>query len=105
MGNKDQISIINGNDLINNPGQVIEEIQDFLNVDKFITKDNFVYDKKQGFYCIKTNENPKKFCVGDHSKHGSSRSLKKRDQKTVSFDEIANKWVDKESGDMGKETI
>ena len=86
--NQNQIMVVNGQDLIEQPGQVIEEIEDFLNVEKFITSDNFIYDKKQGFYCIVTKENPKKFCVGDHSKHGSSRSIKdnKRSQRLVTFE-------------------
>lgn len=116
--NKDQIMIINGEDLINQPGEIIVEIEDFLNVEKYITEENFIYDKKQGFYCIITEENPKKFCVGDHSKHGSSKSEKqsKIDQKSVTFengstdnkvggDDDDEKMVSKESMDKVRQKL
>lgn len=88
---RDQIHLINGYDLIHDPGRVLEELADFMEVERHITRDNFIYDEEQGFYCIKTKESEEKFCIGDHSNHGSSRNQKKRkkkhEQEWYDFDE------------------
>ena len=73
---KDQIHLVNGVDLINDPGGVMVDIAEFMNVDPLINKDHFVKNDELGFYCIKSDGKKDQFCVGDHSKHGKSRRNK-----------------------------
>ena len=45
---KEQMMIINGEELITNPAKIILEAQDFMNLDPIIKKENFVFDKEKG---------------------------------------------------------
>nr|XP_039251128.1 heparan sulfate glucosamine 3-O-sulfotransferase 6-like [Styela clava] len=68
---KDQLLIVNGEEIIKRPWNVIEKIQDFLGVDKIITKKDFFYNNEKGFYCVHS-------CLGDNKGRTRSLSLEKR---------------------------
>jgi hypothetical protein len=71
----DQIHLVNGAQLALDPGQVMVNLADFMNVDPLINRSNFVMNEEHGFHCIKSDDTGQEFCVGDHSKHGKSRRL------------------------------
>ena len=45
---KEQMMIINGEELITNPAKIILEAQDFMNLDPIIKEENFIFDKEKG---------------------------------------------------------
>ena len=45
---KEQMMIINGEELITDPAKVILEAQDFMNLNPFIRRENFRYDNEKG---------------------------------------------------------
>ena len=49
--NNSNLMIINGEDFLQNPGPIIERIQEFLNLPKLILKEDFVKNPKIGFFC------------------------------------------------------
>ena len=51
--NRSQLFILEADDLINNPYNVLHQIETFLNLPHFFTQKNFYVDKKKGFYCFK----------------------------------------------------
>lgn len=75
---EEQIHLVNGADLVEDPGGVMVDLARFMNVDPLINRDNFVKNEELGFYCIKTESSDQEFCVGDHSKHGKSRRLSEK---------------------------
>ncbi|XP_039250596.2 heparan sulfate glucosamine 3-O-sulfotransferase 4-like [Styela clava] len=50
--NSSQLLIINGDEWITDPGNLIEEIEDFLGIPKLILKEDFVLSPENGFYCL-----------------------------------------------------
>ena len=66
--NLDQIHVVNGDILINNPVQELQMAEKFLRVGKFFQEDMFYFNKTKGFYCWKKankkgDELP--YCLGD----------------------------------------
>lgn len=51
--NKSQLLVINGEKWMTNPGELLEEEIDFLNLPKLITSDDFVKNPHNGLFCIK----------------------------------------------------
>ena len=51
--NKSNLMIIDGEDFLQNPGPIIEQIQEFLNLPKLILKEDFVKNPKTGFFCYR----------------------------------------------------
>ena len=51
--NNSNLMIINGEDFLQNPGPIIERIQEFLNLPKLILKEDFVKNPKTGFFCYR----------------------------------------------------
>jgi hypothetical protein len=49
----EQIHVADGEKIIIDPYSVVMEVEKFLNVDPFIKKENFVYNKDKGFMCLK----------------------------------------------------
>ncbi len=56
------LEIVDGDNLIEHPWQELERIQDFLGLEREITKESFTFNKEKGFYCIK----PKKDQARNH---------------------------------------
>ncbi|CAL4219804.1 unnamed protein product, partial [Meganyctiphanes norvegica] len=52
---RDQILVINADDLIQNPLHVIEEVEQFLDINQLITTDNLYFDEAKGFYCMRSD--------------------------------------------------
>ena len=51
--NNSNLMIIDGEDFLQNPGPIIEQIQEFLNLPKLILKEDFVKNPKTGFFCYR----------------------------------------------------
>ena len=49
----DQILVIDGRNLKDKPWRVFDQVQDFLGLERQISKDSFVYEDEKGFYCFK----------------------------------------------------
>ncbi|CBY22995.1 unnamed protein product [Oikopleura dioica] len=67
---KDQILIINGEELLQNPAKPLIEVQQFLDIPAVLTSDNFVLDEKKHFFCFL--KNAKMSCLNDSK--GKTRS-------------------------------
>ena len=49
----DKIHIVDGDNFVKNPVQELQDVERFLGLAPFITKDHFVYNESKGFYCLK----------------------------------------------------
>ena len=45
--------IVNGGDLMENPGRVVERMQEFLELPKLLLESDYVRDPETGFFCLK----------------------------------------------------
>ncbi|XKL67676.1 hypothetical protein PGB90_003167 [Kerria lacca] len=52
---RNQILIVNGDRLIEDPVWEIQKIESFLGLEPKITKDNFYFNQTKRFYCMKTD--------------------------------------------------
>lgn len=52
---KEQFYIMDGEDLLQRPGEEIEKMQDFLKLPKLLIKEDFVRNPETGFFCLQTN--------------------------------------------------
>ncbi|CAL4146834.1 unnamed protein product, partial [Meganyctiphanes norvegica] len=52
---RDQILVVNGDELIQNPLVVIEEVETFLKISPLITTENLYFDEAKGFYCMRSD--------------------------------------------------
>ena len=48
----ENIHFVSGENLIRNPAQELESIQDFLNITRFIGNDHFYFNETKGFPCV-----------------------------------------------------
>ena len=53
---RDQMHVVNGDNLIANPYEEIHKVEQFLGVGHKITRDHFVFDKKKKYYCMRTKK-------------------------------------------------
>ena len=51
--NKNQLKIIDITDFQRDPYKVLHEVEGFLNIEHTILRNNFVFNKKKGFYCLR----------------------------------------------------
>ena len=49
----DQIHIVDGDNMVLNPMEEVRKVESFLQVEHKISKDQFYFDRKKGFYCIR----------------------------------------------------
>lgn len=61
--NKSQIHIIDGDKLLTNPASELGKIEDFLNIEHYLTVDKFNWNETKGYYCFKTEDMPSDFCL------------------------------------------
>ena len=59
----DQIYIIESKELVDNPSDVMYDVEDFLQIEHKIKPSNFYFNKTKGFYCVKTDSLQK--CLAD----------------------------------------
>ena len=52
---RDQFLILDAGDFKYSPAKVLQRVEDFLGLARFITPDHFVWNEQKGYYCIKTN--------------------------------------------------
>lgn len=50
---REQLLVVNGNQLIHDPVSVISEIEKFLGLEPFIKPENFYFNETKGFYCLR----------------------------------------------------
>ena len=48
-----QIHFVSGENLIENPGEEMQKVQEFLGLEQFITAENFTFNHTKGFPCYK----------------------------------------------------
>ena len=51
----EQFLIIDANEFKSNPAQVLTKVEDFLDLEHYITPDMFVWNKEKGYNCIRSN--------------------------------------------------
>ena len=62
---RDQFLFLNGDNLANKPWEEIEKVQKFIGVPEIITRRNFKFNDRKGFYCFKIDPNSKGMkCLG-----------------------------------------
>lgn len=71
-----QIHVADGNNLIVEPQDELSKVQDFLGLERLITKDSFVYNSTKGYYCLWTHSSTQCLapCKG-HKNHSVSPEL------------------------------
>jgi len=57
------LMVIDGERLMKDPGAVIEEVQDYLQIPKLILKKDFVKDPESGFYCYQNHRTEELSCL------------------------------------------
>ena len=65
---REQIHVIDGDQLIINPLPELVKIETFLGLRHRITKKNLYYDKKKGFYCVAKSKGHNS-CLGKGKGH------------------------------------
>uniref|UniRef100_T1J8M9 Heparan sulfate glucosamine 3-O-sulfotransferase 5 n=1 Tax=Strigamia maritima TaxID=126957 RepID=T1J8M9_STRMM len=60
---REQIHIVDGDQLVDDPYPELQKIEDFLRLEHRITRENFYFNKTKGFFCLR-NETTEK-CLGD----------------------------------------
>ena len=50
-----QLLVLNGEEFIKNPYNEIKQVEEFLELTPFITKEHFVYDSTKKFHCLNIN--------------------------------------------------
>ena len=58
--------VLNGEDLMNQPGRVIERVQTFLGLPKLLLESDYVRDSENGTYCLKHPITAKMNCIGKY---------------------------------------
>lgn len=68
----DQFMIIDGEKFLRDPGKVVDEVQDFLGLDKLLLPSDFQRENDNEFYCVKkpswTSENRTLECLDSYRK-------------------------------------
>jgi len=78
---KDQFLIVDGDKFKKDQVAVLNEVEDFLGIDRQITMDRFVYNTTRGLYCVKTPSG-EQACLPSH-KGQTHPSLKDSDYKKL----------------------
>ena len=65
--NKEQIYVVNGDDLVANPFPILKELETFLNIRHYFEKRMFIRNSK-GFYCWKTKRAKQPTCLDSRRK-------------------------------------
>ncbi|CBY33618.1 unnamed protein product [Oikopleura dioica] len=79
--NRKQLLVIDGTELLEKPWRALEKIQDFLKIDKLITRKNFVLSK-EGLQCFRERvKDTEHWCVGGDK----GRTLDKKFDMDVGF--------------------
>ena len=60
----DQLLFISGEELIENPAEQMDRVQDFLGLDRFIEAKHFYFDRAKGFPCLVRPDGPVRKCLG-----------------------------------------
>lgn len=62
------ILVVNGDQLVLNPFDVVSQVEKFLGVEKYFTKEMFYFNATKGFYCWKKNSDSTR-CLGSSKGH------------------------------------
>ena len=58
-----QILVLNGEKLISDPHSVVSKAELFLGLKPEIKRENFVYNKSKGFFCLQFNKSVEMYCL------------------------------------------
>ena len=62
--NRNQILVLDGDQLVTQPVSVLKQAEEFLNIKTFFKPSMFTRNKANGFYCWKTTTTDKRVCLG-----------------------------------------
>jgi len=63
-----QLLVIDGTEMISNPGAVVVQTQQFLNIERIIDENNFIFDDERGYYCYTRTGDDTKYCIKGENK-------------------------------------
>ncbi|XP_076801685.1 heparan sulfate glucosamine 3-O-sulfotransferase 1-like [Clavelina lepadiformis] len=63
--NNSNLMVIDGEELINNPGPLMEKVQDYTGLPKLVLKEDLVMSPEKRFYCYKDWQENKLRCLGN----------------------------------------
>jgi len=63
-----QLLVIDGTEMIDNPGAVVVQAQQFLNIERIIDENNFIFDDERGYYCYTRTGDDTKYCIKGQNK-------------------------------------
>lgn len=58
-----QFFVVNGDDMLVDPGKIVEDLQDFLGVPRLLLRQDFVKDPESGFFCYQSHREEKSSCM------------------------------------------
>ena len=62
-GFQDQILLLDGDVFVEEPVKVLNEIEEFLGIPSYFTKDHFDFSGRKGFPCFKLDEESRSQCM------------------------------------------
>ena len=82
--NSSNLMIVDGDEWMDNPGTIIEEVQNYLKIPKLVWKEDFVRNPNNGFFCYKNINKPKEtmICLGKE-KGRTRKGVRKMSNKAV----------------------
>ena len=64
---KDNMLLLDASELMDNPGKVMREVAEFVQLDPSINESHFYFDEEKGFYCMRPPEESERgsFCLAN----------------------------------------
>ena len=62
---RNQILILNGQDLMENPARIMKQVQNFVGIKEVLTQEDFIFHEDKGFYCIKGDGRESAQCLAN----------------------------------------
>nr|XP_009858508.1 heparan sulfate glucosamine 3-O-sulfotransferase 1 isoform X1 [Ciona intestinalis] len=73
--NDSDMMVVDGSELFNDPGGVMERVQDFIDIPKVLFREDYVRDSKTGFFCYKEwNNNGRLNCLPSNKQRTRSKT-------------------------------
>lgn len=61
---REQVHLVSGEQLTSRPDTVMADVQSFLGLERLVTKDNFHFSQKRGFWCYRVGKGQPEVCLG-----------------------------------------
>jgi len=62
---KEQIFLVNGNRMSDEPFNVLGEVEEFLGIERYLVKEKFITNEKTGFFCFDRGPDSEPACLSD----------------------------------------